>query len=144
MTEIDSSGTWGVAEDRVRHPALVLGLALLTCGVYGLIWLWQVVSEIKAETRREDLNPTLDVLLTIVTFGLWGVYLAYRLPQDIVQVQRRRGAAVSDVSVVSLILAITGFWFVSIALCQHELNAAWRANGLPSSPPFPPSPAIAF
>jgi hypothetical protein len=87
------------------------------------------------------------VLLTLVTFGLWGIYLAYRLPQDIALVQRRRGAPVSDVSLPSLALAITGFWFVSIALCQHELNAAWRAGGSVSSPPaspLPSAPAIAF
>lgn len=126
--------------DRIRHPALVLGLSLLTCGVYGFVWLWQVETELKAELGREDMNPTLDVVLTLVTFGLWGVVLAYRLPQDIALVQRKRGATVSDVSIPSLLLAITGFWFVSIALCQHELNAAWRAGSSPAST----SPAIAF
>jgi hypothetical protein len=127
---------------RIRHPALVLGLTLVTCGVYGFIWLYQVTSEIKQELGREDMNPLLDLVLTIVTFGLWGIYLAYRLPHDIAQVAQRRGATVSDLSIPSLLLAVTGFWFVSIALCQHELNAAWRAGA--ASPPSPTTPAVAF
>lgn len=136
-------------EGRVRHPALVLGLSLLTCGIYGFVWLWQVETEIKQELGREELNPLLDVLLTIITFGLWGVYLAYRLPQDIVQVQRKRHATISDMSIPSLLLAVTGFWFVSVALCQHELNTAWRSGSLPpaspsSSPSSPSTPAVAF
>ena len=135
---IDPATTHPVTDARDRHPALVLCLSLLTCGIYGFIWLWQVETELKNELGREDLNPTLDVLLTIVTFGLWGIYLAYRLPGDIAKVQRRRGATASDLSLVSLVLAITGFWFVSLALCQHELNLAWRARHDSS-----PVPAIA-
>lgn len=129
-------------EARIRHPALVLGLSLLTCGIYGFVWLWQVETEIKQELGREDMNPLLDLVLAIVTFGLWGVYLAYRLPQDIAQVQRRRGATVTDMSIPSLLLAVTGFWFVSVALCQHELNTAWRAGA--AAPPSSSTPAVAF
>jgi hypothetical protein len=129
-------------DSRFRHPALVLGLTLLTCGIYGFVWLWQVETEIKEELGREDLNPLLDVLLAIVTFGLWGIYLAYRLPQDIVGVQKRRGGPVSDMSIPSLVLAVTGFWLVSIALCQHELNLAWRASA--ALPPSSSTPAVAF
>ena len=134
MTHLDSTPT---RDARERHPALVLGLSLLTCGIYAFVWLWQVETEIKQELGREDLNPTLDVLLCIVTFGLWGVYLAYRLPHDIAAVQRRRGATASDLSIVSLLLAVTGFWFVSLALCQHELNNAWRART--DAPPAVPA-----
>lgn len=135
--DFDSITTHPVTDVRERHPALVLGLSLLTCGIYAFVWLWQAESEIKQELRREDLNPTLDVLLCIVTFGLWGIYLAYRLPRDIAEVQRRRGATVSDLSLVSLVLAVTGFWFVSLALCQHELNLAWRAR--PDASPAVPA-----
>lgn len=126
--QIDSAATNPVRDPRDRHPALVLGLSLVTCGIYGFVWLWQVETEIKQELGREDLNAALDVLLCLVTFGLWGVYLAYRLPRDIAEVQRRRGATVTDLSLVSLLVAVTGFWFVSVALCQHELNAAWRSR----------------
>jgi uncharacterized protein DUF4234 len=135
--DIDATTTHPVQDTRERHPALVLCLSLLTCGIYGFVWLWQVETEIKQELGREDLNPTLDVLLCVVTFGLWGVYLAYRMPRDIADVQRRRGASVSDLSIVSLILAVTGFWFVSVALCQHELNLAWRAHR--DAPPAMPA-----
>ncbi|MBI2895509.1 MAG: DUF4234 domain-containing protein [Deltaproteobacteria bacterium] len=106
---------------------VVLILTLITCGLYGLLWLWQVGTELEQHLGRDDVNPGLDVLFTVLTVGLWGIYLMYRYPQLLIEAQRKAGLAPHDVSVVSVILAALGLPYVSMVLIQIELNKVWSA-----------------
>src|SRR5882672_5257319 len=53
-----------------RNGVVVLLLAMFTCSIYELIWIYRTTDELRAATMDDSLNPGLDVVLTIVTCGL--------------------------------------------------------------------------
>lgn len=121
---------------RARNPAMVLILALITCGLYGLVWLWQAETEMKEELGLADQNPGLDVVLTILTFGIWFLVVIYRVSKQVAEAQQRVNVPPNDLSLVALIVSVLGFWFVAITLLQVEMNKIWAARGAaPGAPP---------
>lgn len=119
---------------RNRSPAIVLILTLITCGLYGLVWMWQVGNELKEELRLSDQNPGLDVVLTILTATIWGYVVVYRYARQTAEAQSRAGVPPNDLSLAAVILAVVGLWFVSFALLQIELNKVWAAKTGPTVP----------
>lgn len=117
-----------------RSPAMVLILTLLTCGLYGLVWLWQVGTELREELRLTDQNPGLDVILTVLTATIWGYVVVYRYAKQAAEAQNRVGVPPSDLSLPALILSILGLWCVTFALLQSELNKVWSAKTGPTVP----------
>lgn len=113
---------------------MVLILALITCGLYGLVWLWQAETEVKDELALADMNPGLDVVLTILTLGIWGVVVLYRLSGQVAEAQRRVGVPPNDLAIVALIVSVLGFAFVAITLLQVELNKIWSAKSGVAAP----------
>jgi hypothetical protein len=116
-----------------RSIPLALVLSLLTCGVYGFVWMYHIGHDLRTSLRQSDPRPALDVFLTVLTCGLWGIFVAYRYPVLITELQQRRGLRKNDVSLVSVLLALFGIWgvyglgLVSLALIQNELNKVWRS-----------------
>ncbi|MCZ9838409.1 DUF4234 domain-containing protein [Brachyspira hyodysenteriae] len=53
-------------------------LNIITCGWYYIYWIYQTSSEIKNFTKKENLNPIIEVLLGIVTGGLYFKYWYYK------------------------------------------------------------------
>jgi hypothetical protein len=62
----------------VRDPVLVTALCFFTLGAYQLWWNWVSTRALRRVTRRGDLSPGIDLFLTILTVGLWGVYVHFR------------------------------------------------------------------
>lgn len=110
-----------------RHPLAVVALTLLTFTVYAYYWLYRTTDELRRETDRDDLSPVVDVILTLVTFGLWGIWAGYRNARIAHEELQDRGADHTDRS-----LAVGGFaalslvsgwaWLVSMALLQEDFN----------------------
>lgn len=113
---------------RTRNPAMVLILALITCGLYGLVWMWQAETELKEELGLADQNPGLDVILTVLTLGLWFFVVIYRICRQVTEAQRRVNVPPNDLTLLALILSVLGFSFVAITLVQVELNKIWAAR----------------
>lgn len=111
---------------------MVLILALITCGLYGLVWMWQAETELKEELSLAEQNPGLDVLLTVLTLGIWFFVVIYRVSRQVAEAQRRVNVPPNDLTLLALILTALGFAFVSMTLLQVELNKIWaaRAGGI--------------
>ena len=107
---------------------MVLILTLITCGLYGLVWIWQVGTELKEDLKLADQNPGLDVILTVLTATLWGFVVVHRYARQIVESQKRANVPPNDLSLAAVILAVVGLWFVCFALLQIELNKVWAAQ----------------
>jgi hypothetical protein len=108
-----------------REPMMVVLFTLLTCGIYGWFWLYTTVTEIKNALGREDINPGMELVLSIVTCGIYMVYLFYKYPQLMMEMQDRAGRPRNDISMTTLLLAVFGLGIVSIAIMQSELNNIW-------------------
>lgn len=66
------------ADYQMRDPGMTLILTIVTCRLYELVWIFLSTSQVRRLTGRRDLIPALDVLLTLMTFGLWSFWVFYR------------------------------------------------------------------
>jgi hypothetical protein len=113
-----------------RDPVMVIVYGLLTCGIYLYFWIHQTSTDIKnALGGREDINPTMDVVLTICTCGLYFIYLCYRYPQLLLELQDKAAQPRNDISTISIVLALCGVGIVSLFMIQTELNKVWESAG---------------
>ena len=109
-----------------RNVALYVVLSLLSCGLFAPIWMYLIGRDLRRALVHEEIRPELDLLLALVTCGVWWVYLLYRYPSLIVALKRRVGLSGEDLPVISLILGILSLGLVSLVLMQSELNRIWR------------------
>lgn len=98
-------------------------LSIVTCGIYLLWWTVQVGRDI-ATLRGDDKPPvTRDVLLLLLTCGVWSFFIAYQWPLWLQDVQRQRGRTVDpNLPVLSLVLNFLGLHLVPLILMQQALN----------------------
>jgi hypothetical protein len=111
-----------------RNPITVVVLSLVTFTLYAYYWLYATTDELARETGRTDLSPAADVLLTVCTFGLWGMYATYRNARIVHEELDSAGASRDDKSLVVIAFNVATFfsgwaWLVSVAILQEELNA---------------------
>jgi len=114
-----------------RSIPMAVFLTIITCGVYGVIWLYKMGCDLRAASATDEPHPGVDALLTVATCGIWGVYVAYKYPSLINQIKRRFRLPESDVPIISLLLALFSYGFpplalVALALVQNELNTLER------------------
>jgi len=116
-----------------RNPVVVLVLALLTCSLYGYVWLYLTTDELRRESGREELSPILDLVLAALTAGLWGLYASYRNARIAHEVLRARGVDHTDSSTTILVFNLSTFiwgggWLVSLVLLQNDYNELARRS----------------
>ena len=111
-----------------RGIAEVIILSLVTCGIYGLYWLYAMSKDIKTYLDDETIDPGVELLLTIVTCGIYGIYWYYKFGKLICTCQEKAGIAVEDNSVVYIILAVFGLGIVNVGLIQNAMNLVIDAS----------------
>ena len=70
----------------------------------------------------ERRNIAVCIVLTLVTFGIYGIYWAYKQGEKLDFTKNNRGIPSSNSGVLYLILQIFGFGIIAYALMQNELN----------------------
>ena len=122
-------------------------LALVTCGGYYFYWQYITTEELKNATGREDINPTTDLLLSLLCCGFWGIYVQFRNAQVVHEVFQARGVHHEDKStfilLMHLLTAVNGLTsFIAMMMLQDELNKLADLLGGGGGPAFgtPPAP----
>lgn len=111
---------------KVRNPALVLILSIITCGIYAWVVTYQITDDIREFTGDQSINPALEVILVLVTCGIYGIYWCYKYSKIIYDMQNNVGVRYPcDVSLPALILPIFRLFSVSLLIMQNELNKVW-------------------
>jgi ABC-type multidrug transport system fused ATPase/permease subunit len=94
---------------RRREPILVLLFSVFSFGLYLPYWL--------------------DFLFVIFTFAIYGIWVDYRISQQISDFEERNGLGpVQDTSVIAVILDVASYFtvfftnFVTSAIQQDQLN----------------------
>jgi hypothetical protein len=118
------SGLFAVGEK--RDPVMVLVFTLLTCGIYGWYWWFVTATDVKNALQREDINPTMELVLGFVTCGIYLIFMYYKYPQLLLEMQNRVRLPSNDLSTVSLLLGIF-FPLAAMLILQTELNKIWDA-----------------
>jgi hypothetical protein len=132
-----------------RDPLGVIGLVLITLGIYGFVWYYKVNDEARRYLRDESIRP--GIALLAVAVG-WIVIVppfisAYRTGERIVRMERRVGISNELSPAIFLILFIV-VTFLGGAYVQEHLNRIWdRPADAPAppvsmSPPSPPAPPM--
>ena len=148
----------GGARAKLRNPLGVVGLALITIGIYYFFWWYYINREMRdfGRARGVDLgqNPgnsvlavTLGALIIIPAIvSMWTTSDRIQRTQETAGVQR--GANGPVIFILLLLIGPVGLWYA-----QSELNKAWQRQasggpaGLPATdaaaaaPPPPPAPA---
>jgi hypothetical protein len=156
--EVAIAGTGSTA--KLRNPWGVIGLTLITLGIYYFFWWYYINREMRdfGRARNTDLgqNPgnsvlaiTLGALIVVpAIISLWTTSDRMQRTQETAGVER--GASGPIIFVLLLLISPVGLWYA-----QNELNKAWEKQssgapaGLPptdagaAAPPPPPAPAEA-
>jgi hypothetical protein len=129
-----------------RSPLVVLGLVLITLGIYGFYWYYKVNEEIQRYTGDRTISPSRSLLAVIPGFLLIvPPFIAYyNTANHIVRMQEQRSlqSQISPALVVILGLVI---WIGMAAYVQEHLNRIWDSaatgsTGLQAPPPPPAAP----
>lgn len=114
-----------------REPALVLVLSIITFGIYLPFWYHGIYQDLEA---LDGSTPTghgfwLDFFLVILTLAIYGIWVDYRISQQIAEFEERNDLGpVQDTTIVAVILDVaayvTAFWtnFVTSAIQQDQIN----------------------
>ena len=107
-------------------------LSIVTCGIYLIVWYFQLGADIQALRGDDKPNTLRDFLLTIVTCGIWGLFVAYQWPIWMAEALRTRGRHVDpNLPVLSLVLTLFGMNIVALVLMQQAINDAIGADAAP-------------
>ena len=146
--EVAIAGTGSTA--KIRNPWGVIGLTLITLGIYYFFWWYFINREMRdfGRARSVDIgqNPgnsvlaiTLGALIIVpAIISLWTTSGRMELAQETAGLQQRANGPI--IFILLLLISPVGLWYA-----QNELNKAWEAQasgGTPASLP-PTEPAAA-
>ena len=105
-----------------RNIFLSIILTLLTCGIYGLVWLWCLNNELRVANNRKT-NSGTNFLFSILTCGIFFLVWNYKLGEEV------EDAGGKNEGVVYLILSLFGLSLIALALAQSQVNRICERNG---------------
>ncbi|HOC31909.1 MAG: DUF4234 domain-containing protein [Armatimonadetes bacterium] len=122
-----------MARGTVRSIPAVIVLTIITCGLYGLVWYYEVSRELQEVTGQTDTSPGLEVLLIVLTCGLYVVYWWFKYGKMLAEAQSIKLRPVTDNSILLVALSVAGFWYgwldlVNMAIMQSDLNRLWEGD----------------
>ena len=94
-------------------------LTFVTCGFYGIYWLYCMISDINTISEDPDsMSPIIVILLSIITCGIYSVYWFYKAGALLDQKAIEFGRISESRSSLYLSLIIMGYFipFLSIIL----------------------------
>lgn len=104
-------------EIKERNIVTALILTIVTCGLYGIYWLYCMGREAVSVKDPED-NGILEIVLLIL-LPLVGFFMAEK---KFAEGCAERGIEHKDNSVLYLVLGLLGLWIVDACLMQNDLN----------------------
>ena len=106
-----------------RNIAVCVVLSIVTCGIYGLYWLYKMVEEADCVTGNPNPQPPIVViLLGIVTCSVYLIIWFYNTGKRMDEISLREGKGEANNGILFLLLAIFGLAIVDYVLIQDFLN----------------------
>ncbi len=105
-----------------RNIVTVILLSLVTCGIYGLYWIYQTATELEDAGRSgSSMSPT--ALLIITLFFPYIGYLLFGMAadQNLNNVRMQRGMPTVDNKILYMVLGFI-IPIVLVCLVQNEIN----------------------
>ena len=116
---------------KLRNPFLVFVWAIVTLGIYYIVWYYKVNRELR-DACGIDVSPF--VALVAITIG-WIIIVPpfvswYRTFKRVATAQGNAGVQSEVNPILGFILYVVGVFFlpVEVIYAQDELNKLWRAR----------------
>lgn len=107
---------------RERNIVTAIILSIVTCGIYGVYWIYCIAEDIYNTENNLPTTPGLTLLLFIITGGLYGIYVFYQWGKVMHTIGDRFDVTIEDRSIVYIILSIVGLSLVNLVLIQTDIN----------------------
>ena len=113
---------------KVRSPWAIIGLSIITLGIYGLYWQYATFKEMK-DYSGEGLGGPIGLVLAII-FGIINIFM---MPAEVGGLYARKGQE-------KPVSGATGFWvllpilgaFIWLFKTQGALNKFWGSTPAPA------------
>jgi len=107
-----------------RNIATCIVLCIVTCGIYSLVWFYNIINDTRVVFKKldNDLSAGVVILLTIVTAGIFGAYWWYLAGQAMDDYERQTKGGDSNNAIVFLLIDLLRLGIVNMAIMQGELN----------------------
>ena len=91
-----------------RNINKCLLLTIITFGIYGIIWLINIVYEVDnaCDGEKTPIKPGTTLLLILVTCGLFGIYYIYQTGYRLFYAGKKHNVPIDNNSNIYLMLAI--------------------------------------
>jgi hypothetical protein len=120
-----------------RNPLGVLGLSLITFGIYFFYWYYKVNDELRRFEHDESISPTRSLMAML--FG-WIIivppFIAIWNTANHIQAAERRAGVLQQIEPVLVLVFQIVFSLVNPPYMQDHMNRIW--DGAVSPPPLPP------
>jgi Domain of unknown function (DUF4234) len=125
----------GTTYVKIRNPFGVFALAIVTLGIYYVVWYYKVNRELR-DAAGINVSPVTAILA--ITIG-WVIIVPpfvswYRTFERIQQAQRQAGLATEVNPILGFVLYLVALYLLPVELlyAQDELNKLWRARATPA------------
>ena len=118
-----------------RESGIVLVLSVVTCGIYLFFWYhetYRELEELAGETPTGN-SYWVDLLLNFVTCSLYGIFVDYKISQQIEALYRNHSVPnPPDTATAAILLDVAAFFtgyftnFITSAIHQDHLNKLVR------------------
>ncbi|WP_027399975.1 DUF4234 domain-containing protein [Anaerovorax odorimutans] len=105
-----------------RNIALYIIATLLTCGIFGLYWMYCINNDTNNISNEPGTEGSLVVVFSIITCGIYTIYWAYKMGEQITIAKNSGNQGSSELSILYLVLALFGLNIIGMALMQSEIN----------------------
>ena len=105
-----------------RSVAMVIILTFITCGIYGLFWMYAITEELSHATNDPNFSGAKALIFLLLTCGIYGLFWYYAVGQKIAEMQRQHNMLIKDNGVLYIVLTIFGLGIIADAIIQAEMN----------------------
>lgn len=105
-----------------RNIVVALILSVVTCGIYGIYWMYCLGEDIKAISNDQTApSGGMLIVLTLVTCGIYLMFWNYKAGERLEAAGKARGIPIPNNGVLYLIIGLFAGFIVN-CIIQSEVN----------------------
>lgn len=106
-----------------RSIGVAILLTIVTCGIYGIIWMIKLNDELNQLAGKTDATSGgMVFLLSIVTCGIYTFFWLYKMGENVEIIKANNGMPAGSSPIIYLVLAFLGLGIVDYCLMQDTVN----------------------
>lgn len=106
-----------------RSIGVAILLTIVTCGIYGIIWMIKMNDELNQLAGKEGATSGgMVFLLSIVTCGIYTYFWMYKMGENVEVIKANNGMPSGSSPILYLVLTFCGLGIVNYCLMQDTIN----------------------